>query len=116
MRGSALIRMAVLSVPAGFLEPELIRKGHTAGVRVMLLLGGDFPAIETGAGVLDTLLANLSTFNSLFHRYDVPGSDVIVGQRFQIAVLNPETLRRRYRSHRFSTRKAGNRVGVLSGR
>ena len=108
--------MAVLSVPAGFLEPELIRKGHAAGVRVMLLLGGDFPAIETGAGVLDTLLANLSTFNSLFHRYDVPGSDVIVGQRFQIAVLNPETLRRRYRSHRFSTRKAGNRVGVLSGR
>ena len=65
--------MAVLSVPAGFLEPELIRKGHAAGVRVMLLLGGDFPALETGAGVLDTLLANLSTFS---HQFGYDGLDI----------------------------------------
>jgi hypothetical protein len=51
-----------LSVPNGFVEPELIRKGHAAGVRVLLLLGGDFPALETGAGVLDTLIGNLSAF------------------------------------------------------
>jgi GH18 family chitinase len=39
----------------------------------MLLLGGDFPALETGAGVLDTLLANLSTF---IHQYGYGGLDI----------------------------------------
>src|SRR5262252_743183 len=31
-----------LSVPQGFLEPELNFPGHAAGVMVLLLLGGDF--------------------------------------------------------------------------
>ena len=51
-----------LTVPSGFLEPALIAKAHAAGVRVMLLLGGDFPGLETSAGGLPTLLANLQTF------------------------------------------------------
>ena len=33
---------AKLVVPKGFLEPELIERAHAAGVKVMLLLGGDF--------------------------------------------------------------------------
>ena len=51
-----------LVVPSGFLEPELISKGHAAGVRVLLLLGGDFAALETGSTVLAALLGNLQTF------------------------------------------------------
>lgn len=51
-----------LSVPQGFLEPNLIGKAHAAGVKVLLLLGGDFPGLETTTGGLDALLANLQTF------------------------------------------------------
>jgi GH18 family chitinase len=36
-----------LVVPGGFLEPELIEKAHAACVKVLLLLGGNFPALET---------------------------------------------------------------------
>src|SRR6516162_3034030 len=35
-----------LSVPDGFIEPELNSQAHAAGVKVMLLLGGDFPGLE----------------------------------------------------------------------
>ena len=53
-----------LAVPTDppFLELELIRKAHAAGVKVLLLLGGDFAGIETTPGGLETLLANLRTF------------------------------------------------------
>ena len=51
-----------LSVPDGFLEPALISKAHAAGVKVMLLLGGDFPGLETTPGALQVLLGNLQTF------------------------------------------------------
>jgi len=51
-----------LTVPSGFLEPALIEKAHAAGVKVLLLLGGDFPGLETNSGALSTLLANLQTF------------------------------------------------------
>jgi chitinase len=51
-----------LSVPKGFLEPNLIGKAHAAGVKVLLLLGGDFTGLETTTGGLDALLANLQTF------------------------------------------------------
>jgi len=51
-----------LSVPSGFLEPELITKAHAAGVKVLLLLGGDFTGLETTTGGLQTLLANLQAF------------------------------------------------------
>ena len=54
-----------LDVPAAFLEPDLVSKGHQAGVKVMLLFGADGAAFSTVAGnpaVRDTLVANLSTF------------------------------------------------------
>jgi len=51
-----------LTVPTGFLEPALITNAHAAGVKVMLLLGGDFTGMEGNSGALSTLLANLQTF------------------------------------------------------
>jgi chitinase len=51
-----------LSVPSGFLEPDLISKAHAAGVKVLLLLGGDFPGLETNGDALQTLLTNLQDF------------------------------------------------------
>jgi len=58
-----------LSVPDGFLEPELIHKAHDAGVKVILLLGGDFTGMETTAGSISALVANLETFEAE-HGYD----------------------------------------------
>jgi chitinase len=51
-----------LSVPDGFVEPELIKRAHENGVKVMLLTGGDFGAIEDSKDVFATVLANLKTF------------------------------------------------------
>ncbi len=53
-----------LNVPTDppFLEPALISKAHAAGVKVLLLLGGDFPGLETNSGALQTLLSNLQAF------------------------------------------------------
>jgi chitinase len=51
-----------LSVPDGFVEPELIKKAHKNGVKVMLLSGGDFAAIEASPQVFDIVLANLQSF------------------------------------------------------
>lgn len=51
-----------LTVPDGFLEPALISKAHAAGVRVLLLLGGDFTGLETHPKGLDNLMTNLRTF------------------------------------------------------
>jgi chitinase len=48
-----------LSVPHGFLEPALLAKAHEAGVKVLLLLGGDFPDLTT-VGIGD-LAGNLWT-------------------------------------------------------
>jgi len=48
--------------PDGFLEPALISKAHAAGVKVLLLLGGDFPGLETNVAGLPNLLSNLQTF------------------------------------------------------
>jgi len=51
-----------LTVPTGFLEPALLKKAHAAGVKVLLLLGGDFPGLETSTTGMATLMANLRTF------------------------------------------------------
>jgi chitinase len=51
-----------LSVPDGFLEPDLIANAHATGVKVLLLTGGDFTAAETDSAVLDAVVANLQTF------------------------------------------------------
>ncbi|MGC9989646.1 MAG: glycoside hydrolase family 18 protein [Terriglobales bacterium] len=51
-----------LSIPTGFVEPDLIKKAHQNGVKVMLLTGGDFAAIETSPQIFDTVLENLQSF------------------------------------------------------
>ena len=51
-----------LSVGNGFLEPALIRKAHKNGVKVMLLTGGDFAAVENSKAVLETVVMNLQAF------------------------------------------------------
>ena len=51
-----------LSVPTGFVEPDLISKAHAAGVKVLLLTGGDFAAAENDPHVLDAVVANLQAF------------------------------------------------------
>jgi chitinase len=50
-----------LSVPTGFLEPELLTRAHAAGVKVLLELGGDFNGLET-SGALATFVSNLGAF------------------------------------------------------
>src|SRR5215472_58567 len=61
-----------LSVPQGFLEPELNVRAHAAGVKVMLLLGGDFTGLEaSGAG--QTLVDNIAAFEK---QYGYDGVDV----------------------------------------
>jgi chitinase len=62
-----------LIVPSGFLEPELIEKARNHGVRVMLLLGGDFSDMETTPGGLNALLKNVQTF---IQRYGYDGVDI----------------------------------------
>ena len=61
--GVGLNADGTLSVPDGFLEPALLRKAHKAGVKVMLLLGGDFTGLET-PGVMDLAVGNLWTLIS----------------------------------------------------
>jgi len=66
--GVSLTPEGTLSVPQGFLEPALLSKAHKAGVKVLLLLGGDFPALAT-PGLMDLALGELWTFVSK-HGYD----------------------------------------------
>jgi len=60
---------ANLVVPNGFLEPALIEKAHAAGVKVLLLLGGDFAALEAPPSLIPTLVNNLQVFEDA-HGYD----------------------------------------------
>jgi chitinase len=57
-----------LSVPGGFLEPELLTKAHAKGVKVLLLIGGDFNGVEA-SGTLLTLIEKLTDFAAK-HNYD----------------------------------------------
>jgi chitinase len=61
--GVSLNGDGTLSVPQGFLEPALLGKAHAAGVKVLLLLGGEFPALAS-AGVMDLAVGNIWTFVS----------------------------------------------------
>ena len=60
--GVSFNAFANLVVPTGFLEPELIQNAHAAGVKVLLLLGGDFPALDINPALITTLVGNLQTF------------------------------------------------------
>jgi len=57
-----------LSVPDGFFEPELNSHAHAAGIKVLLLLGGDFSGLET-SGAVETLVDNIAAF-AKEHHYD----------------------------------------------
>jgi chitinase len=57
-----------LSIPDGFIEPELNEEAHARGVKVLLLLGGDFNGLET-SGAMPTLVANIKAFEKQYH-YD----------------------------------------------
>ncbi len=61
-----------LSVPDGFIEPELNVRAHARGVKVMLLLGGDFPGLEA-SGDVQTLVDNIAAFEK---QYDYDGVDI----------------------------------------
>lgn len=61
-----------LAVPDGFLEPELMNRAHAAGVKVLLLIGGDFPGIEA-SGMKHTLVENVASFEK---QYGYDGVDV----------------------------------------
>ncbi|MGH9494161.1 MAG: glycosyl hydrolase family 18 protein [Candidatus Sulfotelmatobacter sp.] len=78
-----------LSVPDGFIEPELNSMAHAAGVKVMLLLGGDFPGLEA-SGMKHTLVDNVAAFEK---QYGYDGVDLdweypeSAGDRFFLAQL-----------------------------
>ena len=51
-----------LYIPDGFIEPALLRKAHKAGVKVLLGLNGDYPALDGNPALTATLVGNLWTF------------------------------------------------------
>jgi chitinase len=57
-----------LVVPDGFLESELNDEAHAHGVKVLLLLGGDFPGLEA-SGAVTILVDNILAFEQQYH-YD----------------------------------------------
>jgi chitinase len=61
-----------LQVPDGFIEPELNNSAHAAGVKVLLLLGGDFVGLET-SGAVQTLVDNIAAFET---QYAYDGLDI----------------------------------------
>jgi chitinase len=62
-----------LSIPNGFLEPALLRKAHDAGVKVLLGLDGDYPALDGDPNLTSTLVDNLWTF---IHEKGYDGIDI----------------------------------------
>jgi len=61
-----------LSVPQGFIEPELNNSAHANGVKVLLLLGGDFVGLEA-SGQVQTLVDNVAAFEQ---QYAYDGVDI----------------------------------------
>jgi chitinase len=88
-----------LSIPDGFLEPELIEKAHAAGVKVLLLLSGDFTGLETTTDGLNALVENLESFVGLHHYdgvdidWEYPSSDLDETTFFKLMSALRETFR-----------------------
>src|SRR5579863_5989099 len=61
-----------LSIPSGFLEPGLNHRAHLAGVKVMVLLGGDFSGLEV-SGAVQTVVDNVAAIEK---QYDYDGVDL----------------------------------------
>ncbi len=51
-----------LNIPDGFVEPALLRRAHRNGVKVLLGLDGDFPALDGNPNLTATLVGNLWSF------------------------------------------------------
>lgn len=66
--GPSFDASGALSIPDGFIEPELNEQAHARGVKVLVLLGGDFTGLET-SGTVQTLVDNLKAFEKQYH-YD----------------------------------------------
>jgi len=63
-----------LQVPDGFIEPELLNQSHALGVKVLLLLGGDFGGMEAnGAPAARALVENILAFEK---QYGYDGVDL----------------------------------------
>ena len=62
-----------LSVPDGYLEPALLRNAHKAGVKVMVGLGGDFPAFDSNPQLISVFAGNVWTF---VNEYGYDGVDL----------------------------------------
>jgi chitinase len=54
-----------LTVPQGFIEPELNNRAHAAGVKVLLLLGGDTSGLEA-SGAMQTMVDNVAAFEKQY--------------------------------------------------
>jgi chitinase len=61
-----------LTVPQGFIEPELNNSAHASGVKVLLLLGGDFVGLEA-SGAMQALVDNVAAFET---QYGYDGADI----------------------------------------
>jgi chitinase len=70
--GPSFDASGMLLIPDGFIEPELNEEAHAKGVKVLLLLGGDFKGLEK-SGAVQTLVDNIKAFEKE-HHYD--GVDV----------------------------------------
>lgn len=66
--GPSFDASGTLSIPDGFIEPELNEEAHAKGVKVLLLLGGDFTGLEA-TGDVQTLVDNIKAFEKE-HHYD----------------------------------------------
>src|SRR5580658_5943172 len=74
--GVSFDKTGALTVPTGpdnqFIEPELNNLAHAAGVKVLLLLGGDFVGLEY-SGQVQTLVDNIKAFET---QYQYDGVDI----------------------------------------
>jgi chitinase len=70
--GASFDAHGAIFAPNGFIEPALNTLSHAAGVKVLLLLGGDFEGVEK-KGTLDTLVSNIAAFEQ---QYNYDGVDM----------------------------------------
>lgn len=61
-----------LAIPDGYIEPELVSLAHAAGVKVLMLTGGDFAGVQAN-DALSLLVANIQTAVA---QYGYDGVDV----------------------------------------
>jgi chitinase len=93
--GPSFDASGTLSIPEGFIEPELNEEAHARGVKVLLLLGGDFSGLET-SGAIATLVDNIKAFEKEYH-YDGVDMDweypeTMADRKFFVALM--EALRK----------------------